>query len=516
QSATAVLEKIRDQIHAATPEAADFMLGPGGERTAFPLSQVTTITWRQQTLVDPPYFPPGSVTLPLALANIFPGTVGSVAFGRFPSPDYQVHPGEYIPAVGTRRGTPTPRGTNEIYFNLFLPSGQTPPDGWPVVIVGHGVNNSKNVLPLNVVSSMAKHGIATIAINAAGHGFGSRGTLTVNRSAGGPVTFPAGGRGIDQDGNGSIGDSEGLSTTRPRIAVGLSDGYRQTAADLMQLARVIQVGIDADGDGLRDLDPARIYYFGNSLGGGYGTVFLAVEPTVRAGVVAVPFDPIPGALRGLFRSVPGEILASRLPPLLNPPGIRVIDGLELSPPFFDDNTPLRDQIPMTVEPEDLTARIVQSPVLNTVTGAMAIQRMGETFEWVSQAGSPLAYAPHLRKAPLVGVSARPVLFQIAKGDQTAPNPTTTAMLRAGDLADWTLYYRHDLARAEDPLMPANPHGFAVGVAPTSRFRLIALGAQDQAAAFFASDGAMIIHPEPARFFEVPIAGPLPENLNFIR
>src|SRR5262245_23923195 len=34
-SATAVLEKIRDQIHAATPAATDFLLGPGGTRTVF-------------------------------------------------------------------------------------------------------------------------------------------------------------------------------------------------------------------------------------------------------------------------------------------------------------------------------------------------------------------------------------------------------------------------------------------------------------------------------------------------
>src|SRR5262245_8103900 len=36
-SATADLEKIRDQIHAATPAPADFLLGPGGERTTFNL-----------------------------------------------------------------------------------------------------------------------------------------------------------------------------------------------------------------------------------------------------------------------------------------------------------------------------------------------------------------------------------------------------------------------------------------------------------------------------------------------
>jgi hypothetical protein len=44
---------------------------------------------------------------------------------------------------------------------------------------------------------------------------------------------------------------------------------------------------------------------------------------------------------------------------------------------------------------------------------------------------------------------------------------------------------------------------------------ICLGAQEQIATFFASDGKEIIHPEPARFFETPIDLPLPEDLNYI-
>jgi hypothetical protein len=49
-----------------------------------------------------------------------------------------------------------------------------------------------------------------------------------------------------------------------------------------------------------------------------------------------------------------------------------------------------------------------------------------------------------------------VLFLFGKGDMTVPNPTTTAILRAGDLADRTIFFRNDLALAEDPLMSRNP------------------------------------------------------------
>jgi hypothetical protein len=45
---------------------------------------------------------------------------------------------------------------------------------------------------------------------------------------------------------------------------------------------------------------------------------------------------------------------------------------------------------------------------------------------------------------------------------------------------------------------------------------VGLGAQQQIAEFFASDGATVIDPDGAGpLFEVPIVGPLPEELNFI-
>jgi hypothetical protein len=62
----------------------------------------------------------------------------------------------------------------------------------------------------------------------------------------------------------------------------------------------------------------------------------------------------------------------------------------------------------------------------------------------------------------------------------------------------------------------DPHGFMVGIGNPVPLRVqIARGVQEQIAAFFASDGTVVIHPEPARFFDMPISGPLPEGLNYI-
>ena len=496
QSATAMLEKIRDQIKAATPAPADFNLGSDGTRTVFPFDRMTGITFQQQTRVSPPGFT--TVSLDLSLPRILPGAVGQVAFGKYFSPDYTVHPGEYIPEVGTRTGTPQVQSVNEVFFNLFFPSGTPPPGGWPVAIFGHGSPINKNNAPLDVAAIMAAHGIATVAINTIGNGLGPLGTLTVSQSSGGPVTFPAGGRSIDQNHDNIIVEGEGRGAAPPWTLIQNRDATgRQTVADFMQLVRVIEVGMDVDGDGLPDLDPSRIFFFGHSAGGTIGPMFLAVEPNVRAGVfnaAATPYDNL--RLSPPFRPLVGRFLAARM--LLNSPGLTEIGGVGTSPPFFNENLPLRNQ----------------PPVINTVAGAMEIQEALDRMKWAGQSASSLVYAPYLRKSPLPGMRAKSVIFQFAYGDQRATNLVTTAILRAGDLADRTTYFRNDLAFAENPAVPKDPHTLIRNITVPA-VAAMARGVQEQIAVFLASDGNMIIHPELARFFEVPIAGPLPEGLNYI-
>ena len=91
-----------------------------------------------------------------------------------------------------------------------------------------------------------------------------------------------------------------------------------------------------------------------------------------------------------------------------------------------------------------------------------------------------------------------------------------AVIRAGDLADRTTYYRNDLAFAEDNRVATNPHLFPLQIqSAVPLVRQIAFGIQQQLATFLASDGTLLNLPEPSRFFETPIAGALPEDLNFI-
>ena len=266
--------------------------------------------------------------------------------------------------------------------------------------------------------------------------------------------------------------------------------------------------MDVDGDGSSDLDASRIYYFGISFGGIFGTVLTPIEPRVQAAVLNVAG----GSVIEQTRLSPvargpalGAPLAARILSLLNFPGITELGGVPVSRPYFNENIPLRNQ----------------PPVINTITGAMEIQTWIDNQEWVTMSGDPLAYARHIRQEPLDGIPAKPVIFQFAKGDQSVPNPTTTALVRAGALADRATYYRHDLAFAANRALPKNPHAFAVNFTTPAAIE-IAVAALTQITTFFATEGLAVIDPDGpeqangiGRLFEVPIVAPLPEDLNYI-
>ena len=503
QSITPVMERIRDRIKAGTPAPASFLIGPSGERAVFNLADVSSIVRIVQTHVSPPAFT--SVAVNLANLRYIPDAVGAVAYGVFRSPEYRVA-GEYIPAVGTLHGTPPEQGDIPLYFTLVLPAGSRPAAGWPVVVVGNPTGGNRHFVTAEVAATLASHGVATIGITAAGNGSGPLSTLSIGLADGSARILPDAGRGVDQDGDNVIGTAEGASAAAPRTwTIGERDGNRQTAIDLLQLVRVIEVGMDVDGDGAPDLDSKRISYFGISGSAMYGAIFLALEPGVSTAAlqVAGALSPeharwAPGRRAGFL----APQLRDRMPSLLNAPGITTIDGVAVNAPHFNENKPLRDQPPVT----------------NTIEGAVDIQQALELHEWGQQSGqSPVPWARHLRKAPLRGVLPKSLLIGFARGDQNAINPGTSAILREGTLADRTVHYRHDLAFAEDSTIPKNPHLFTFAPThPNLLFRSITQGMQRQIAAFLASDGTLFLHPEPARFFEVPVAGPLPEDLNYIR
>ena len=408
-----------------------------------------------------------------------------------------------MPVVGTLAGTPPVQGYTTVYFTLYLPSGPKPPGGWPIVLTAGGTSTNQHIF----ASKLASHGIATIGISQVGQGLGPLGRLVVTRTDGTTLNFPDAGRGVDQDGDGVYLPLEGSEAAAPRTwTISVRDTNRQMVIDLMQLVRVIEVGMDVNGDGIADIDPTRIYYLGGSAGTMMGASFVALDPAVSVAAFVSAPGVIPEHARWqpVRRQTIGKALdaPNRIPALINADGLTSIDGVEVAPPYFNENKPLRDQ-----------------PVLiNTVAGATDIQKALEWAEMAAEAGiSAVPWAKYLRADPLPGSFPKSILYQLAKGDQQAVNPGMSALIREGNLADRTMFYRHDLAFEFDPTIPKNPHLFALQpTSPNATVRAISLAAQEQLAVFFAAHGRTMIDLTPTDWFEVPLRSPLPETLNFIR
>lgn len=507
QSATATLENVRDHLKGSPPPArANFAIGPGGSRAVFPRSSLQTITFRQHTVTSTQ---PGctntfaNAAVPLPVLNAFSaGAVSTVAWGTFVSPQF-IDSNAVMTTHGTRE-MPSQFSNATLEFVLFLPSGTPPASGWPVAFLGHGGTTSIHTAAVwNFASSLAANGFAAIAINAIGRGFGPLSTLSIQLTNGTTVQLPAGGRTIDQNGDCVIANQEGASATAPNTIIGQRDAVRQTAIDYMQLVRVIQAGIDVDADGTFDIDASRMVFLGNSFAVGYEMCFLAVEPEVGIAAVGSPGG-LPGrpdllSMRPSGRTLVGAGLDARTPSLLNEAyGLTSLGGIPVTAPFYNENLPLRDLPPVT----------------NEIPGAMAIQGHFDRIEWVQASSDAAAYAPHLESEPLAGVSRKSILVLYAKGDMTAPNPRTSALVRAGMLRERTIFYRNDIAFAEDPSVPKDPHTFLQPVANPGITGQVALGGQATIAQFFVSGGTTINHPEPARFFEFPIVV-IPEDYSYI-
>lgn len=475
QSVTAGLEQIRALVEARPAPELRFTLGPGGARSVYDRAEIESIEFRRQVATS------GAILgdpAKLALQVAPPSDIKAMAFGTYRSISF-LAPTRHIPAVPTRSGTLRPTGEEEVHVTVFVPAGPTPPTGWPVAIFGHGFGNDRHLIPPLVAATMARQGFATVAINVVGHGGGPEGTLTLARAGQEPLTLPAGGRGLDLDGDGKITSTEGLGTlgTGPLALFAIRDGLRQTVADLIQLIRAIRRGVDLGGGGRPELDGARIYYFGQSLGGIYGTLLMAVDPAVPVGVLNVPGGPIVEIARQspIFRRLAVEQLQMRRPPLLPTEAKDFVESIPLPG---------------------------EAPVLKPTPAALDIQAYFERMEWVSQSSNPVAYAPYLRQAPLPGVGPKAVLIQWAVGDNTVPNPTTASLVRAGMLESFTSAYRHDRVVSSLPERFKNPHSFLTLTA-SPELSGIARAAQEQVARFFLSGGRAIERPDERFELEPP-------------
>jgi hypothetical protein len=330
---------------------------------------------------------------------------------------------------------------------------------------------------LLVGGTLARHGIATAAVSVVGHGGGPDSRLIAVGADARTQVVRVPGRGLDVDGDGVIGDTEGLAPAGSLAALGLRDGLRQQVVDLLALVRALRDGFDADGDGYRDVR-APAFYLGHSLGGIYGALFLAVEPRLRVGVLNGLGGPVSeiARLSPVFRPLLRDTLRARTPSLLNA-------GSD-----FREDLPAREEPPMT----------------DPATGAVAVQAFLARVEWLGRRGDPVAAARYLREAPVPGLGPARVLIQFAAGDGVVPNVTTRTFLRAGGLGDAASILRADRLAAATGGTAPEPHGFLLRVRAPGLVGRVARAVQSQAARFFLGEEATVS--------AAPGDAPLPDGL----
>ncbi len=219
-------------------------------------------------------------------------------------------------------------------------------------------------------------------------------TLTIPPPSG-PSVIPAGGRGIDQDGNGTIDSTEGVNARRP-VHAGEQPRRAPANGDRSHAARPRDPGRPRRGDE-RNCRPRRLadLYAGQSFGGIYGIDFVALEPAPAPRSRTSPAGR--SSRLHASRRASGRSSGSRFSP-----------GRRRSSTRFRTATlgELRGEPAASrrADPDRHGAGRVGDP------GATSIETSGRS-------------SPANRPARAV-TSTDPVIVQFAKGDRTVPNPTT--------------------------------------------------------------------------------------------
>ena len=450
-SATDGLLDLREQIESGSAFAG---IAERGLRVdgVFPAA-TTKVVYRQDR---------GDRFVDETLVTPLAGTGARYVFGSYLAPSW-LRDDVTIEQTPTKDDGPAPTGYERLPFIAVLPAGAAPAGGFPVSIYGHGFTRSAADVFLASVAN-ASAGLATIATDVVGHGYGERSTWEIT-SGTTTRSLPAYGRGVDQGDEGvAIGSTEGSSATGLATAVGSRDALRQTAADIMTLVRSVG-GTDVDADGSADLSGRGVTYFGQSFVGIYGTMLTGADPDVARSVLNVPGGPITEIVRlsPAFRGLT----------FLQLQAAGLVNSTDPTRVFFQEQLPLKGD----------------GPVVATVPGALAIQDFLARTTWLNRPGSPETFAPLIRP--------RRVIIQVAYGDETVVNPTSHTIADAGDLFHRVSLFRNDKATPE----LANPHGFLLQLDHPS-----ALQGQRQVATFLRT--GQTIDPDGAGpVWEVPIADP---------
>ncbi len=330
-----------------------------------------------------------------------------------------------------KNGIPEMQGTRRVPFTLTIPRTPPPPEGYPVVIIGHGLGLARWYEPVLQANELARKGFAVAAIDAVMHGdrydvHNINPVLalvlhTVPPKLG--MEFPLGVQDSMYNYTGASGEDGWADPNYDGAQLafikgfanfaGVRDNVLQTTVDLMQLARVFRKGLlNIQGLGQLQFQKDGVFYLGNSLGAWIGSLLVSVDPCVRADVLNCGGGGI------------------------------VINLLVNSPAFGGEFGPVLSLL-LGLDEKDLSSMF--SPVLNLVQ--IIVEPM-DPLNWAAYAaGRSLCSEGNCSSI------GKQVLLNEVMWDNSMPNEATEALARAFGAVLLEPFYR------EVPFVP--PGGFFV-------------------------------------------------------
>jgi len=301
-------------------------------------------------------------------------------------------------ATGAITGQPAPeKPTAKIWITFAVPTSPMPAAGYPVVIVQHGLNGSRAYL-LSLANRLASEGWMSVAIDSVT--FGARAAdpkYQVDATSDyvdAPGAVYKGGDGIsDRVGKERGGAFDFFGSLKNLLA--FRDQLRQAELDTAQVVKLLRSRPDLaplkTGVDVPTIDPERIAYVGDSLGGIEGAVAAAIEPRVKAWT-------------------------------LNVAGGGVVSEAAAHGPVINSNLALAG-----------TVNFGFGAALYTEAHPMVV--LAQTL---IEAGDPIAYADHLvlKPMPLAGAptKARNILQIEVLFDELVANEANESLARAGGYA----------------------------------------------------------------------------------
>lgn len=199
-------------------------------------------------------------------------------------------------------GKIVPQGTNKIWVTFAIPKSPMPMNGYPVVIVQHGLSSSRLYMT-SMANTWCKNGWAVAAIDSVT--FGARSpdpNMHVDAHTEWENAPGAKYKGPDGFADPPLNGSDNLFGGLKNIGA-LRDQFRQAEFDTMQLVHLLRSSpaLDPLVMGAK-IDGTHVAYMGDSLGGIQGAAAASIEPNVQAWILNVAGG---GVVQELASRAPG-------------------------------------------------------------------------------------------------------------------------------------------------------------------------------------------------------------------